>query len=385
MAVPYMQSGLTLPESNTPYAIYYVPISQDDKSGARGVIENLGREHGLGSEFAKLTEDSGNVDHRREYLRALNQHAESNYSLDVNPLESIEMTQRIHSGPQPGYGASTFRPAFARGPTNQSSVFHKYATRQPVVASAVQEQPSARKNEVRATVVLDTGIETVVHVESDIVVAEILRKVVDQLSTLSESQKNRYLTEYGLFYGDKHLDFIKRLREYGITGRDVRLTLKPKSIQGLGLGSVVSPSIASINVVPKLSKAGYQTEPSYLNICKMTEKELSQVEDFSIKNQWGKIHFLGKTDLRGLNLDKIVIIEKAKVEIYPENSERPEVGKGLNKSATITFYHYGIRSKQNLEQWLARFKAKAAQIGAEYIGHDVAEDSITIQVEGTSN
>ena len=388
MAVPYMSSGVTLPETTNPYMIYYVPMNRDgDKAGANSVIESIGREAGINIDLGRGQRDNNDLDQRREYLKALNHSTRSLHGMEVNPLENIEMTQKFIAGPQPGYGGATFKPGFAKSHAHSVSAFEKYANKTPSL-SAYSEASSSRKSpEVRATIIVDSGAQIELSVDPNIVIAEIIRKVIDQLVSVSETQRTKYLNDYALFYGEKELDFIKRLKEYGISGRDISLNLKPKTSTASRRQEESSRGarMASMSTVPKLSKQGYETEPSYMNICRMSESELANVEDFAIKNHWGRIEFLGRTDLRGLNLDKIVVIEKGKVEIYPENQDRPTIGQGLNKSAAITFYHYGIRNKANLNEWIGKFREKATKMGAEYIGHDIEEDSITIQVEGSNN
>lgn len=383
MAAPYMASGISLPESNAPYAIYYVPIAQDDKTGAKAVADNLSREAGFSTDFSKPAKESESLDPRREYLLGLNQSPGASAGLDHNPLEEIQMTPRLYAANQLTYGSGRSKPAFARSHHQGNAMYMRYTAKEPIT-SQLSTGKSAR-GQIKATVTIDSGTETTVYAEPETVVAEIIRMVTDQLGSLNEDQKNRYLNDYGLFYGDMKLEMLKKLKEYGITAREVQLTFKPTRGGQYRRPDQAGAAMAGDSVVPILSKAGYFTQPPYSDICRMTEEELSQVESFTIWNDWGKVQFLGKTDLRGLNLDQLISIEKSKVEIYPEDTEKPAVGQGLNKSATITFYRYGLKNKANLAQWLEKFKQSAAKIGAEYIGHDLQEDSVTLQVEGNNN
>lgn len=70
---------------------------------------------------------------------------------------------------------------------------------------------------------------------------------------------------------------------------------------------------ASEDMIPKITKPNYHTEPATVRLCRMSEQELSQVEDFSIENEFGKIIFDGKTDIRGLNLDELINIKSKAV------------------------------------------------------------------------
>lgn len=43
------------------------------------------------------------------------------------------------------------------------------------------------------------------------------------------------------------------------------------------------------------------------------------------------------TNVAGMNLDKLVTINDKEVVVYPEENDKPPVGKGLNKKAVVTF------------------------------------------------
>ena len=60
--------------------------------------------------------------------------------------------------------------------------------------------------------------------------------------------------------------------------------------------------------IPKLTKKGYKTNPSQYLFNRMTFDELSNVENFSIENENGKIKFKSKVNLTYLDLDVIDII-----------------------------------------------------------------------------
>ena len=60
--------------------------------------------------------------------------------------------------------------------------------------------------------------------------------------------------------------------------------------------------------IPKLTKKGYKTNPPQYLFNRMTFDELSNVENFSIENENGKIKFKSKVNLTYLDLDVIDII-----------------------------------------------------------------------------
>ena len=58
------------------------------------------------------------------------------------------------------------------------------------------------------------------------------------------------------------------------------------------------------------------------------------------------MHADSTTDVRGLNLDKIVDFRARSVEVYPSGyPNAPSVGSGLNKPALVTLYGISHGSK----------------------------------------
>ena len=69
-------------------------------------------------------------------------------------------------------------------------------------------------------------------------------------------------------------------------------------------------------MLPQLKRPGYETEPSIDVLAKISNDQLENVENFTIKNEHAKIIFEGKTDLRTLDLDRIVNIQEKAVILY---------------------------------------------------------------------
>jgi nuclear pore complex protein Nup98-Nup96 len=61
------------------------------------------------------------------------------------------------------------------------------------------------------------------------------------------------------------------------------------------------------------------------------------VENFSVGREgYGNICFTSETDVMGLDLDSIVFIVRKAVEVYPDGTDKPQVGEGLNKPAVVS-------------------------------------------------
>lgn len=88
-----------------------------------------------------------------------------------------------------------------------------------------------------------------------------------------------------------------------------------------------------MSAYPILSNTSYSTFPALSYLHSLPLDELSSMS-FSIHNEHGSIEFLTKVDLRDLDLDYLVNIQKDFIEVYPEES--PPIGTGLNVPARLT-------------------------------------------------
>ena len=73
-------------------------------------------------------------------------------------------------------------------------------------------------------------------------------------------------------------------------------------------------TIAPRYMIPILTKPGYTANPAIEEISTYSETELSNVSNFKIKNQFGTIIWEGHTDVRNLDLNKLVEINKQEVK-----------------------------------------------------------------------
>jgi len=134
------------------------------------------------------------------------------------------------------------------------------------------------------------------------------------------------------------------------------------------------PSTTTVSKrAPKLTKPGYTTIPPMEKIRTMTDTELAMVEGFTIENENGSIEWEGKTDIRDLDLDKLVFINEAAAEVYPDSvfteEMKPRRGEKLNKPAIITLRKCYSQVK-NVEKAKAKLREKIKNEGYELIDYD---------------
>lgn len=92
--------------------------------------------------------------------------------------------------------------------------------------------------------------------------------------------------------------------------------------------------------LPTLRSSGYYMEPCLKELAKrelMDSGFCSRVQDFTVgRFGYGRVKFLGDTDVRWLDLDQIIRFGRHEVVVYGDEGAKPEVGQGLNKAAEVT-------------------------------------------------
>jgi len=112
-----------------------------------------------------------------------------------------------------------------------------------------------------------------------------------------------------------------------------------------------SPSQARNQSAPKLTKSGYNVYPSITELEAMSEADLAAVTGFKVERPgYGSVAWDGAVDVRGVDIDTVVVIESKNVSVYDEAEEtgqKPQQGSKLNRPAVITMY--GIYPKDGAE------------------------------------
>ena len=204
-------------------------------------------------------------------------------------------------------------------------------------------------------------------------IAELLSRTLHRFSVPPGSRTSSL---YQLTFRDKSLDLVKTVRECQIKDKDTVFLKQAEDRPS-------ENQLASPATIPFLSKPGYSTVPSYDVLCNMTERELRGVENFTIKNEFAELCFTGSTDLRGIDLDKCIKLQKGMVEIYPEGTTKPGKSFGLNKDALVTLFQVGLKGKKDVQAFIDKFKNKLETKGANFIGFDLAQDSVKFMIHPT--
>jgi len=100
---------------------------------------------------------------------------------------------------------------------------------------------------------------------------------------------------------------------------------------------------------------------------------LSRIDNLEIgRYGFGSVKWEGLTDVRRLNFDEIVAIERGSLTLYPDK-EKPKIGVGLNKEAVITL-HIRPASKETTQKSAEMLKARLAKFSEEFGGKFVSYD-----------
>ncbi|KAL9124733.1 MAG: hypothetical protein Q9217_005970 [Psora testacea] len=131
-------------------------------------------------------------------------------------------------------------------------------------------------------------------------------------------------------------------------------------------------------------KAGdYWMTPSKDEIQKMSKEQRRQLPDFKVgRTGCGKVEFNEPVDLTNINLDDIydnlVVIELRSLTVYPDQSRKPALGKGLNVPSTIYLENSWPRARDrkspSYEKSGPRFNKHVDRLrkvtGTEFVNYD---------------
>jgi len=147
--------------------------------------------------------------------------------------------------------------------------------------------------------------------------------------------------------------------------------------------SATRAATASSSSCPTLKNKDYYTIPSYERLQAMTDHELSQVEKFTVGCRGlGAVEWIGKTDVRDLDLDALVYFEKKEVIVYKDDAKKHELGKGLNKPAIVELLGiFPPRKSTSPEKYKERVKQRTQDIGATFLDYSIDKGIWRFRVE----
>lgn len=134
---------------------------------------------------------------------------------------------------------------------------------------------------------------------------------------------------------------------------------------------------------PILQRPGYYMRPDHFEMRNMTEDEVKQVKNFVVGREGaGEICWPGETDVRCMNLDERVVIERdlngvPYVLVYPPDvylNVLPPEGEELNKRAEIQLFNMfpqGVRTDRAAARYETMLMQQVSAMGGEWISYDI--------------
>jgi len=131
---------------------------------------------------------------------------------------------------------------------------------------------------------------------------------------------------------------------------------------------------APASLVPLLARPEYYSSPSVEAMAGMSEAKLSRIDNLEIgRYGYGTVRWPGLTDVRRVNFDEVISIDRGSLTLYPEG-EKPAVGSELNKQAVITLHVRPSRTDAKLKSvdvLRARLTKISEDFGGKFISYDM--------------
>ena len=168
----------------------------------------------------------------------------------------------------------------------------------------------------------------------------------------------------------------------------------PASTSSADFQTTYHPEVKQkVDYFPILHRDGYYMIPSHFDMAKMSEAELSSVENFTVGHQGvGEICWEGTTNVCYLNLDHRVVIEMdyhrvPYVQLYPIDlylKPMPPVGSELNKRATVrlfNMYPVSVRTEAGMDRYEEMLRRMVESIGGQWIQYNRERAILEFKVE----
>jgi hypothetical protein len=136
---------------------------------------------------------------------------------------------------------------------------------------------------------------------------------------------------------------------------------------------------------PKLTLLNTTTKPTMDDLNRLSNEQLASVENFTIVHeQHGKCVWPGNTDVRGLDLDQLVVFQAGSIGVYPDPQSKPAIGIGLNKRSIVTLNNCFPKKKKRggTASYVTKLKKQLEKLpAATFRGYDDETGQWTFETE----
>jgi nuclear pore complex protein Nup98-Nup96 len=112
---------------------------------------------------------------------------------------------------------------------------------------------------------------------------------------------------------------------------------------------------------------------------------LLQVENLVVGREgYGQVEFLDPVDLRGVDLNQLIVIDRHLITVFPDDATKPPRGHGLNVRARLTIEEAWPEHKdpQSLEEYEAFLRKRGSRRKQRFVSYDRHRGAWTFDVPG---
>ena len=208
-------------------------------------------------------------------------------------------------------------------------------------------------------------IKLVIQVGLDKTVRDIKAEVSRHLPDIEENCIQ-------LIYKSKILSPEDTVRKLGIVNYDELIVINAPIVHN------VKNELPSQDMLPKIP-AGYNTIPTYIEMARMNVEDLKKIDNFTVFNDFGKVMFYGQTNVIGLDIGAALRIVENEIIGYPDDVDKPPVGKGLNKPSEFTMFNMRIPGNKERAQQKAR--SMCEKNGTEFVSYTQETSEFVVRLK----
>jgi len=158
---------------------------------------------------------------------------------------------------------------------------------------------------------------------------------------------------------------------------------KPNDLANLGSDRISRGDISA--ELPTLNNSEYWMNPSIEELRSYSSEDLAHVEHLTVgRTGFGQVEFLEPVDVRGLDLNKLIIIDKLVITVFPDDANKPPRGQGLNVPARITIEQAWPtkRDEKGLASYAAFLKKMGNRRKQRFVAYDKERGAWVFDVPG---
>lgn len=150
------------------------------------------------------------------------------------------------------------------------------------------------------------------------------------------------------------------------------------NIQKIDLNMSLTVQSTSNDKIPFSRK--YNFIPEKRKLEQMSEKELSEINNFIVFNQYGKIKFLGCIDIRGFNIDDAIILEEETIKVDFTSPNLMDSKYRIPKCHCFLYNLKFLDDSTNLNQ-IEKAKEKCKKSNWIYLFYDIYSNSLEFEIK----